>query len=158
MRRLTILRGLGLWLACACSLQVAAAAENDGELLEGEGWQALGSITGFHSVQHKKSGFEVRLLEADGGASVAWDPVGLYLVVTNNGTSDGIERTWRLRRGVARVKGLVATQCGADVRVEVDRITSEGEVRGTMPRILRVCFLDSKGSLETRLRVSEVSR
>jgi len=158
MKRRTILPGLALWLACACFLQVAAAAEQGAELLEGERWQTLGLITGFHSVQHKKSGFEVRLLEADGSASVAHDPVGLYLVVTNNGTSDEIEQTWRLRRGVARVKGLVATKCGADVRVEVDRITSDGLVRGTTPRILRLCFLDPKGTLEKELRVSEVSR
>jgi hypothetical protein len=157
MTKRTILRGLGLWLTCACSLQVASAAEQDAELLEGERWQSLGLITGFHSVQHKKSGFEVRVLEADGSASVAWDPIGLYLVVTNNGTSDGVERTWRLQRGVARVKGLLATQCGADIRVDVDRIR-DGKAHGTMPRILRVCFLDSKGSLETRLKVSEVSR
>ncbi len=112
---------------------------------------------GFHSVQHKKSGLEVRLLEADGSASVAWDPVGLYLVVTNNGTSDAVERAWHLRRGVARVKGFVATKCGADIRVDVDRIT-DGETHGTMPRILRVCFLDSKGTLEKEIKVSEVLR
>jgi hypothetical protein len=153
-----LLGGLGLWLACACSLQGAFAAEQDAELLKGERWRALGLITGFHSVQHKTSGFEVRLLEADGSASVAWDPVGLYLVVTNNGTSDGVEQTWRLRRGVARVKGLVATSCGADVRVDVDRITSDGEVRGTMPRILRVCLFDSKGALVVQPKVSEVAR
>jgi len=154
----TLFGGLGLWFACACSLPGAFAAEQGAESLEGERWQALGLITGFHSVQHKKSGFEVRLLEADGSASVAWDPVGLYLVVTNNGTSDGVEHTWRLRRGVARVKGLVATSCGADVRVDVDRITSDGEVRGTLPRILRVCLFDSKGALESQPRVSEVAR
>jgi hypothetical protein len=127
-------------------------------LLEGERWRTLGSITGVHSVQHKKSGLEVRLLEADGSASVAQDPVGLYLVVTNNGTSDAVEQTWRLRRGVARVKGLAATKCGADVRVDVDRITPDGEVRGTTPRILRLCFLDAKGTLEKELKVSEVLR
>jgi hypothetical protein len=155
MRRRAILRALGLWLACAGSLQVAFATEQDAELLEGDRWQALELITGFHSVRHKKSGFEVRLLEADGSASVAQNPIALYLVVTNNGTSDAVEHAWRLRRGVARVKGLVATKCGADVRVDVDRITSDGEVRGTMPRILQLCFLDSKGTLEKQLKVSE---
>src|SRR6185503_5300856 len=158
MRTRTLLGGLGLSLACAYSLQSAFAAEQDAELLEGERWQALGMITGFHSVQHKKSGFKVRVLEADGSGSVAWDPVGLYLVVTNKGTSEGIEHTWRLRRGVARVKGLVATPCGADVRVDVDRITSDGEVRGTTPRILRVCLFDSKRALEAQPKVSEVAR
>ena len=158
MRTRTFLGALGLWLACTCSPHGAFAAEQGPELLEGERWQALGLITGFHSVQHKKSGFEVRVIEADGSASVARVPVGLYLVVTNNGTSDGIERTWRLRRGVARVKSLVATPCGADVRVDVDRITSEGEVRGTTPRILRVCLFDSKRALEAQPKVSEVAR
>jgi hypothetical protein len=158
MRRRVTLGGLVLWLACACSLRVASAADLDAELLEGERWQALEMITGFHSVQHKRSGLEVRLLEADGSASVAQDPVQLFLVVTNNGTADAVEQTWRLRRGVARVKGLVATKCGVDVRVDVDRIMPEGDTRGTLPRILRICFLDSKGTLEKQLKVSEVAR
>ena|SRR5579872_3049132 len=158
MRTRTILRGLALLLACACALQAAAAAEQDAELLKGERWQTLGLIIGFHSVQHEESGFEMRLLEADGSASVAQDPVGLYLVVTNKGTSDAVEHTWRLRRGVARVKDLVATKCGADIRVDVDRITSDGKARGTTPRILRLCFLNSRGTLEKELEVSEVSR
>lgn len=135
-----------------------SASDEFGKLLEGEEWQALGMITGFHSVVHKKAGLEVRLLEADGSASVAWDPVQLFLGVTNNVTSDLVEHTWRLPLGVERVKGLVATKCGADVRVDVDRITSDNEVHGTMPRILRLCFLDSKGTLEKYLRVREVLR
>jgi hypothetical protein len=134
------------------------AAPPGAELLEGERWQALALITRLRSLQHKKSGFEARLLEADGSASVAQDPVGLYLVVTNNGTSEGVEHIWRLRRGVARVKSLVATPCGIDVRVDVDRITAELEVRGTIPLTLRLCFLDPKGGLEKQLKVSEVSR
>lgn len=158
MKTSKFLRWLGVWFACSLVAPVVFAADQDADLLDGEKWRALGLITGFHSIQHKKSGLEVRLLEADGSASVAWDPVGLYLVVTNHGTSDAVEHTWRLRRGVARVNGLAPTRCGVDVRVDVDRITSDGEVRGTTPRTLRVCFLDAKGTLETRVTASEAPR
>jgi hypothetical protein len=72
-------------LSAAGSLR---AAEHDVQLLDGAEWKALGLITGFHSVQHKKSGFEARLLESDGSGSVARDPISLFLVVTNKGTSD----------------------------------------------------------------------
>ncbi|MEP6652147.1 MAG: hypothetical protein ABJA82_02250 [Myxococcales bacterium] len=47
------------------------AAEESGELLEGPEGKTLGRVTGFHSVRHKKSGLEARLLDADGSSSVA---------------------------------------------------------------------------------------
>ena len=148
----------GVWFGaavlCSSSLQAGAVAERDGELLDGKDWQALALITGFHSVQNKKVGFEARLLEADGSQTVAQDPVALYLVVNAGETG----HTWRIRRGVERVRSFVGTPCGADVRVDVDRITAENEVRGTIPRILRLCFLGPDGKVQARLRVSEMSR
>jgi hypothetical protein len=82
----------------------------------------LALVTGFHRVAHQLSGLDVRLLEADGSASVARDPVSLFPIVTNNGTSDVSRRIWRLPYGVERVRGISSTACGVDVRVDVDRV------------------------------------
>jgi hypothetical protein len=134
------------------------AADESGELLEGPEWKALGLVTGFHAVRHKKSGLEARLLEADGSSSVAENPVALYLVVTNHGTSDLIEHAWRIPRGVAHVRGMSATVCGVDVRVDVDRANSTGLVQGSTRKTLRLCFLSPEAKLQTTLKVGETSR
>jgi hypothetical protein len=149
---------LGLALTTALSLGWAIAGEQDSEPLEGAEWEALARVTGFHSVKLRKSGFEARLLEADGASSMAQDPISLYLVVTNNGTSDLLEHAWRLRRGVARVRGVAPSSCGIDVKVEVDRIATNGEAAGRAPRLLHLCFLSAEGKLETKLKERETSR
>jgi hypothetical protein len=152
--------GALLGVACLALLSSTCPvwAVEFGESLAEKEWEALGLVTGYHSVHHKESGLEARLLEADGSASVAWDPVALYLVVTNSGTSHRVQRIWRVPRGVARVRGFVATSCGADVRIEVDRISSDGLVNGTTSKALRLCFLSADGQLQPRLTVNEVAR
>jgi hypothetical protein len=137
---------------------VAHSAEQQGKALEGPEGKILGTLTGFHSVRLKKSDFEARLLEADGSASVARDPISLYLVVTNNATSDLVEHTWRLSRGVARVRGLTPSACGVDVKVDVDRVAPDGRVVGRVPRVLHLCVLSPAGQLQTDLKESETSR
>lgn len=146
---------LGTVAVCASAAQGGAGVERDAELLNSNDWRALGLITGFHSIQNKKAGFDARLLEADGSATVAWDPVALFLVVRSGETPDSVAHTWRLPRGVARVRSFAATSCGAAVRVDIDRIISGDQVRGTVPRTLRLCFLGSDGKPQERLRVSE---
>ena len=149
---------ISVWLAIVVfwtsSVHGAPLLDRDAEPLDGKEWQALALITGFHAVHNKKAGFDARLLEADGSATVAQDPVALFVVVE----SGVIVHSWRLPRGVARVRSFVATECGAEVRADVDRITAEGEVRGTTPRTLRLCFLSADGRVQDRLRVSETSR
>ena len=140
-------------LACGFSGVSAAAVE---EVAEEANVSELAMVTGFHRVAHKASGFDVRLLEADGSASVAWDPVSLFLVVTNNGTSDNVQRIWRLPRGVERVRGISPTTCGVDVRVDVDRIR-DTVVAGTDPKVLHLCFLADNRTLRPKLSVTEVS-
>lgn len=120
--------------------------------LDGREASILGQVTGVRSLQHKKSKLEARLLEADGSASVARDPISLFLVVTNNGTSDLEEHVWRLPRTVARVRALSETACGIDVRVDVD---GPGEpTPKAVSRVLHLCFL-SDGHLTSKLQVDE---
>lgn len=64
---------VGLWFlmmsqrAIGASTEVAPIGDPDANV--------LGQITGIHSVQHRRSKLEARLLEADGAASVARDPI-----------------------------------------------------------------------------------
>jgi hypothetical protein len=146
-------------VASVLSFGFARAAEQEVEALKGPEWRFLGMITGFHSVVHKKSGFEARLLEADGSASVAMDPISLFLVVSNNGTADRIERAWRISRGVERVRNLVATKCGIDVNVGVDDPSREDPTPPrVVPRVLHLCFLSPDQKLQPTLKVREASR
>jgi hypothetical protein len=144
---------LAIALTFGVSAATAAAAE---EVAEEPNVSALAMVTGFHRVNHKASGFEFRLLEADGSASVAWDPIALFVVVTNNGTADSEQRIWRLPRGVAHVRSLAPTSCGVDVRVDVDRI-KDTLVVGTDSKLLRLCFLAEKKGLRPTLSVTEIS-
>jgi hypothetical protein len=118
-----------------------------------ERYEVLGMITGIHTVDHKASKLRARLLEADGSASVAWNPVTLFLVVTNSGGADEVTRIWRLPRGVERVRGFTPTTCGVDVRAEVVRVVDTLAV-GTKLTTLRLCFVSSNGSLSSKLGVS----
>jgi hypothetical protein len=131
-------------------------AEPAREVAEELGMADFALVTGFHRIIHKSSGFDVRLLESDGSASVAWDPVSLFLVVTNDGTSDKEQRIWRLPHGVERVLGISSTTCGIDVRVDVDHVR-DNRVVGTDPKVLRICFLGENLALRPKLSVTEVS-
>jgi hypothetical protein len=145
-------------VSLVCSLSRSAAAEEVEEAQPVETWSVLGMVTGYHSVAHKASGLAVRVLEADGSASVAWDPVSLFVVVTNNGTSDGEEHVWRLPYGVERVRRLSPTSCGADVQVDVDRIGKDEMVVGWRATTFHLCFLSPTNALLPKLTVTELKK
>jgi hypothetical protein len=146
---------VGVVIGVLASPVVVRSAPTEVAPVEGAKANALAMVTGYHSIQHKKSRLVVRLLEADGSASVAEDPIALYLVVTNNGTSDLKEHVWRLPRGVARVRSLSETTCGLDVHVDVD---GPGEpARKPIPRLLGLCFLSKDGRLMSTLQFSDAA-
>jgi hypothetical protein len=129
----------------------AAAAENIVPL--SQQWSPLAMITGVHSLSNKKLGLELRVLEADGSASVAEDPVSLFLVARKGATSDLTQYIWRLPRGVERVKKVSESKCGVEIQAAVD----DGE--GPEPRrknaVIRACFLRPDGDLDPQLRVED---
>jgi hypothetical protein len=141
-----LVRGIAIVVAVSvvCALSPSSAAEEVQEEQPVDKWSLLGIITGYHSVVHKASGLEIRVLEADGSASVAWDPVSLFVVVTNHGTADLVQHVWRVPRGVVRVRSLSPTSCGADVQVDVDKFSKDDRVVGTRAATLRLCFLSPK--------------
>ena len=147
------------FLVGAVVLQPARSlAEEVSEVQPAERWSALGTITGFHRVVHKRSGVEIRLLEKDGSASVAEDPLSLFLVARKGATPALVERIWRLPRGVARVRGMTTATCGADVRVDVDVIRENDPVPGARQATLRLCFLAPDLTLLPTVNVTEVAR
>src|SRR3954463_2380749 len=155
-----LVRGITVIVTVAlfCSLWRSAVADEVQEAQPVEKWSVFGMITGYHSVVHKASGLEVRVLEADGSASVAWDPVSLFVVVTNNGTSDGEQHVWRLPQGVVRVRALSPTTCGADVQVYVDKIGKGELVGGSSATTFHLCFLSPTNALLPKLTVSELKK
>ena len=125
--------------------------------IAGKQADVLAMVTGLRSIVHKKSGFVVRLLEADGSASVAEDPVSLFLVVTNDGTSDWQGHVWELPHGVERVRTLSPTACGVDAAVEVDgpdEPTPSRPIPKRVSRIFHLCFLTADGKLLPKLLFS----
>jgi hypothetical protein len=151
-------------LACAAALFLflSAVPANGASVevvpIDGQQANTLAMVTGLRSIVHKKSGFVVRLLEADGSASVAEDPIALFLVVTNDETPAAQEHVWRLPHGVDRVRGLSATACGVDASVEVDGPEEPTPSRQNPKRISRVfhlCFLSSDLKLLSKLRFTD---
>ena len=141
-------------VSVVCSLSPSSVAEEVQEAQPVEKWSVLGMITGYHTVVHKASGLEIRVLEADGSASVAWDPVSLFVVVTNHGTADLVEHVWRVPQGVVRVRSLSPTSCGADVQVDVDKVGKDERVVGSRATTLHLCFLSPSNTLLPKLTVT----
>jgi hypothetical protein len=116
-------------------------------------WNPLGMITGFHAVADRKLGLELRVLEADGSASVAEDPVSLFVVARKGATSDVVQHIWRLPRGVERVKRVTRSKCGLDIQAEVDD-DSEPFPRRRLA-LIKTCFVRPNGELEPLLRIDD---
>lgn len=149
---------LGFCAGAALLYPARSLAEEVLEVQPAERWSALAIVTGFHSVVHKKAGVEIRLLEADGSASVAEDPISLFLVVRKGATSGLVQRIWRLPSGVARVRGLAGATCGADVRVDFDVVREGNPVPGARQVTLRLCFLAPDLTLLPTVNVTELAR
>jgi hypothetical protein len=117
-------------------------------------WSPLAMITGFHSVPNR-AGWAIRVLEADGSASVAENPVALFIVATNGGTSNLRQNVWRLPEGVERVKRVAGSRCGVDIQAEVDN--RDDPAAGPKAVVVKTCFIRANGELESRLRVEETN-
>ena len=148
----------GTALCLLLSPSGASGASTDVVPIEGKQADNLAMVTGVRSIVHKKSGFVVRLLEADGSASVAEDPIALFLVVTNDRTSDWQGHVWRLPHGVERVRTLSLTACGVDANVEVDGPDEPTPSRPSpkgVSRVFHLCFLTADGKLLPKLLFSD---
>ena len=117
-------------------------------------WAPLAMITNIHALVHRRSGLAVCVLEADGLASVAENPISLFVVATNRGTSDLREYVWRLPHGLGRLKKVTVSKCGIDIAGEIDVFGGEQGVGTKQSLVIRACFIDLNGNLEAQLRVN----
>jgi hypothetical protein len=132
---------------------VGMAGGDSVEPLQDKKWEALSMVTGFHALSDPKLGFAIRVLEADGSASVAENPVSLFVVVTNEGTSDLEEHIWRLPVNVAVVRKVALNRCGLEIAVELEGEGDPGAPGKRSSARIKACFLSDKGKLESKLRV-----
>lgn len=142
------LLGMLMWLPSP-----GIASETAVEPLQGKEWQSLAMVTGFHALANRQLGFAMRVLEADGSASIAENPVALFVVVTNQGTSDLEERIWRLPVRVATVRKVRASQCGLEIDAEMEGEAESGTPGKKSLATIKACFLNEKGKLRSTLRL-----
>jgi len=73
-------------------------------------------VTGVHSLAEPKTGFQLRVIEANGRVTVAINPITLYLVVTNDSSAGDLQQhIWRLPVTVGRVKRVAAINSGVRI-------------------------------------------
>ena len=111
-------RASGFWVLtlALCELSLGNFGVADVvSALDGE-WEKLAMVTGFHSVTEAKSGFQLRVIEANGRVTVAINPISLYLVVTNDSSAGDLQQhIWRLPVTVGRVKRVTAISSGVRI-------------------------------------------
>jgi hypothetical protein len=129
-----------------------------------ERWNPLAMITGVHSISNRKSGLALRVLEADGSAGVAENPISLFIVATNGGTSNLTQHVWRLPQGVERVLRVTQSKCGLDIQAQVDAgvepVPGREGTSGAASKVvlIKTCFLGANGELGSTLRTEEIDQ
>jgi hypothetical protein len=113
----------------------------------------LAIVTALHSVSLKTTRLEARVLEADGSASVAENPIMLFLVVSNGGTSDYVGHVWELSKGVSKVRTVKPSACGIELLVDRDVLRDDNRAYLQEPHVLSLCFLGPDGALADELHV-----
>ncbi len=132
-----------LFCIIACSLFSLAAIAEPARKAQKE-FDSFRLITGFYKHFDKDIGFEFRILEVDGSATVAMDPIYLYLVVTNNSFGDDLQSTIVTLPKVSAIKQVRFFEQPHKIKIEVflDRI--EG---GTVPATIDISVPIKGGQL-----------
>jgi hypothetical protein len=89
-------------------------------------------ITGFHSHFNKLNGFEFRILEVDGSATVAMNPIYLYLVVTNNSSGDDLQSMIVVLPQVSAIQSIRFTEEPGIIQIHafIDKFNDDGISQG----------------------------
>lgn len=117
-------------------------------------------VSGFHSYFDKLTGFEFRILEMDGSATVAMNPINLYLVVTNNSPgSDSQSRMVTLPK-VSTIKSIRFTDQPDKIQIDasLDQIGEDGSKQQTVPVTIYVSVPIKDGKLPQVIDVSVKER
>lgn len=122
----------------------------------GSEWATLAIITDFHHAFDMKNQFEVRLLEADGSATVAMNPIAMYVVITNSSSvADLRNYVWLLPFRASKVKSVQLKAPILEIRAEVDADPFDPSKRAE--KIISVRYSVSHGVLSDTLSMNEGS-
>lgn len=139
---------LATWLALACLTQAADVVSS-----LGSEWSKLELITGMHQLTDRSNGLNVRILEADASATVAINPIYLYLVISNDSSGDDRQSyIWLLPNKVEKVEGVTLDEGVIRVRAQVD---ADPEDRTkTAQRDLCITYVVRSKKLSNKIEVS----
>src|SRR5206468_2688357 len=111
--------------------------------------------TGYHSFFDKTHHWEVRVMEADGSITVAYNPLALFLVVTNNSSGGDLqEHIWRLPHGVEKLKNVSALESGLKISAFRLGLTDKKTQRAKLvPTIITIRYQVRNGLLADKIVV-----
>jgi hypothetical protein len=123
---------------------------------EDEKLELLTLITGYHSIDDPGKSLQLRILEANGEATVAVNPVTLYLVITNNSSAGDLQQhIWRLPFRVTKVRTIKQIGSGLTVVADAHRVA---EVESTERKEIHIIYKFENGTLASTIFVDEDSR
>ena len=86
-------------------------------------WEPLTLVTGFHTITEPNRAFQLRVIEANGRATVAINPITLYFVVTNDSSAGDLQQhIWRLPLTVGRVKSVTGIKSGVRILAVLEAV------------------------------------
>jgi hypothetical protein len=143
-----------LVLIFAVSEAVANTEPADVVTASDQEWQSLSMVTGFHSFSERENNFQVRVLEANGQATVALNPITLFLIVTNDSSAGDLQQhIWRLPIRVAHVKSVRGDNSEVHIVAMLDPVP-DANVKAQQVNII-IRYEVSKGVLGDTIRVRQ---
>ena len=150
MKLLSILAITGLSIGLACGDPVpgepAPPAPREYELLE--------MVTGLHT-KFDKQGYEFRIIEMDGSATVALNPIQLNLVVTNHLSGADLQSKMVQLPPVSEVKKVEILE--GDKKLVIDVVWDRQNEDGSQPRqeagVIEVWIPIQNGKLPENIHV-----
>ena len=130
---------LTLWLS-SCQAPQNISVEKTIARPAPRNFEAMEWVTGLHIHFLKDIGYELRVLEMDGSASVALNPIYLYLLVTDNGPGDsGQSRMVSLPKAseIKKVR-FFGNEPRVQIDVMLDRMDEAGMVTIQVPATFEV--------------------
>ena len=106
-------------------------------------------ISGFHSHFDKASGFEFRIIEVDGSATVAMNPIYLYLVATNNSSGEALQSRIVELPEVSSIKRIHFLDQANTIRIDAlfDRSNEDGSKHWTVAGTITIFIPIKDGKL-----------
>jgi hypothetical protein len=123
--KILLIAGLSIGIACGDPLPGEPAHPAPKE------FQVLEMVTGLHS-KFDKQGYEFRIIEMDGSATVGLNPICLYLVVTNNSSGDDEQSKMVQLPQVSEIKKVEFLE--GDKKVVIDVVWDRPNEDGIQPR------------------------